>query len=246
MSCLDLDGQMIEHNILSGLRTRILGRKVYCYTSVDSTNQVAKRLASRGAEEGTLVVAEEQSEGRGKRGRSWESAYGCGIWASLILRPQISSFHTWKVTLGAAVSIARAIRRLTELEPTLKWPNDILIRAKKVGGVLTEISTQPNQQETNPLILGFGLNVNHRQEDFSEELRQQATSLYIESGKQVPRITLLQNILEIMEEQFTQLGNSEHQRLLKQWRDLSVPAEEQWTQDFRRTESEVTTLYSEH
>ncbi|MCK4417261.1 MAG: biotin--[acetyl-CoA-carboxylase] ligase [Candidatus Latescibacteria bacterium] len=224
MSCLDIAGQMTEQNILSGLKTRILGRRVYCHASVNSTNQIAKRLAFQGAEDGTLVVAEEQIAGKGKRGHGWESAYGCGIWASLIFRPEIPSFDTWKVTLGAAVSIIRAIRRLTELEPTLKWPNDILLGARKVGGILTEINTQPNQEKTNPLILGFGLNVTHRQEDFSEELRQRATSLYIESGKQVSRITLLQLILEAMEEQFSQLENSDHQELLEQWRDLSVSA----------------------
>ena len=213
---------MTEQNILSGLKTRILGRRIYCHASVNSTNQIAKRLAFQGAEEGTLVVAEEQIAGKGKRGHRWESAYGCGIWASLIFRPAISSFDSWKVTLAAAVSIVRAIRRLTELEPTLKWPNDILLGAKKVGGILTEINTQPNQKKTNPLILGFGLNVNHHQEDFSEELRQRATSLYMESGKQVSRITLLQLILEDMEKQFSQLENSDHQELLEQWRDLSV------------------------
>jgi len=242
MRCLDIDEPMTEPNILSDLKTRILGKTVYCYSSVDSTNQVAKELASGGAEEGTLVVAEEQTKGRGKRGRSWESAYGRGIWASLILRPQISSFHTWKVTLGAAVSIARAIRRLTELEATLKWPNDILIRGKKVGGVLTEISTQRNQQETSPLILGFGLNVTHRQEDFSEKIRRRATSLYIESGKCVSRLTLLQAILQIMEEQFSQLQNSDHEQFLQQWTVLSGCTDEQRTQSPRRSGHKVTCL----
>jgi BirA family biotin operon repressor/biotin-[acetyl-CoA-carboxylase] ligase len=214
---------MTGQNILSGLKTRIIGRRVHCHASVNSTNQIAKRLAFQGAEDGTLVVAEEQIAGKGKRGHGWESAYGCGIWASLIFRPEIPSFDTWKVTLGAAVSIIRAIRCFTELEPTLKWPNDILLGAKKVGGILTEINTQPNQEKTNALILGFGLNVNHHQEDFSEELRQRATSLYIESGKQISRITLLQLILEAMEKQFSQLENSDHQELVEQWRDLSVP-----------------------
>ncbi|HID94918.1 MAG TPA: carboxylating nicotinate-nucleotide diphosphorylase [Candidatus Latescibacteria bacterium] len=196
---------MVEEQILSGLKTRAFGRKVYCYGQIRSTQEVAIRLASAGTEEGTLVVAEKQTHGRGRLGRTWESSEGHGIYASLILRPRISPSEAWRITACAALSIAKAIRQGTGLEVRLKWPNDLLINTRKVCGVLTDVTTESNRVKS--LILGFGINVNQTREDFSEDLRETATSLYIETGNRYSRIRLLQDILETIERNYAPLRN---------------------------------------
>ncbi|MBW1745028.1 MAG: biotin--[acetyl-CoA-carboxylase] ligase, partial [Deltaproteobacteria bacterium] len=177
--------------IRQGLCTNVLGRKNIIYLKeTDSTNTRAKELATQGAPEGTLIIAEKQTNGRGRRGRSWFSPPGGGIYFSLILRPAISPGETPRITLMTAVVLAETLISLMKLKLRIKWPNDILVNGKKLAGILTEISTE--MDAVNYIVVGLGMNVNTRFEKFPSEIKKNATSILIETGKQFPRIRLIQ------------------------------------------------------
>lgn len=170
--------------LLYGLGTQCFGRRVSIHQEVDSTNDEARSLAAQGAPEGTLVVAEAQRAGRGRRGRAWHSPAGTGLWCSLLFRPP-ASIPPPLVALLLGTAIARAIRQCCAAPAWLKWPNDVLFNDKKVAGVLCE--TIPSG-----LVAGFGVNVN--QERFPAHLPA-ATSLYLQTGQRADRRRLLQEIL---------------------------------------------------
>lgn len=198
ISCPDLYS---PEEIAAGLETEEIGRKVYCYDSVDSTNEEAKRQALRGAPNGSLFIAEQQTGGKGRLGRNWQSPSGTGIWFSVLLRPgalpggvrlplQIAA-----TTLLAGEAVCAAIcarsRAGSASQAQIKWPNDVLIGTKKVCGILTEMSAEIERVEF--VVVGIGINANNS--DFPEELRQKATSLRMEQDAPVRRIPLLQEIL---------------------------------------------------
>ncbi|CAH0345521.1 biotin--[acetyl-CoA-carboxylase] ligase [Bacillus sp. CECT 9360] len=180
-----------------GLNTKTFGKSVHYEDSVDSTQKIAHRLAGDGAVEGTLVVAEEQTFGKGRLSRSWHSPKYSGIWMSLILKPNIPFQQAPQLTLLAAVAVAKGIEETIDLMPGIKWPNDILIHDKKVTGILTELQAEADR--IHSVIIGIGINVNQTIDDFPEELRQKASSLSIESGETISRAKLIQNILATME-----------------------------------------------
>lgn len=182
-----------DAEIQSGLETEKIGRIVHYVESVPSTQEVAHRLAGEGAAEGTIVVADEQTGGRGRLGRPWHSPKGSGIWTSLILRPHIPPQDAPQLTLLAAVAVVKGIHAATGLDCDIKWPNDILIHGKKLVGILTELQADPDQVRS--VIVGMGINVNATEEVFPEELRDIATSLRIETGSEVNRAHVLQQIL---------------------------------------------------
>ncbi len=177
------------------LRGRWLGNPVYCFGETDSTNIRAKILAEKGAPEGTLVLAESQTAGKGRRGRSWVSPPGEGLWFSLVLRPNIRPSVTPLLTLVAAMAVAAGIEDVTGLSARIKWPNDIVISGKKVVGILTELSAEA--QETHYVVVGIGINVNMT--EFPEEIRDTATSLYLESGTFFSRLNIVAAIMKRME-----------------------------------------------
>ena len=177
----------------------MFGVPLYRYHTVTSTNDVALRLAEEGAPEGTLVLADEQTEGRGRWGRSWHSPEGKGIWASLILRPEGEvggDLSSW-----IALGIARALREVAGVEAEVKFPNDVTVGGRKLAGVLVERST-------GAYIVGFGVNLLQRREDFPPELREVATSLFLETGKDWDAEDLLREILERIEEVYGRLRGS--------------------------------------
>ena len=163
----------------SNRKTTWVGEEIHYFDSTDSTNTRAKRLAEDGAVHGTLVVADEQTGGRGRRGRAWESQKGVSIYMSLVLKPEIEPNHASMLTLITAMAVAGGIEKTTGLECKIKWPNDIVIHGKKVCGILTEMSTQMDY--INYIVIGIGINVQN--ESFPEEIGEVATSLRIESGK---------------------------------------------------------------
>jgi BirA family transcriptional regulator, biotin operon repressor / biotin---[acetyl-CoA-carboxylase] ligase len=175
-----------------GLKTRFIGKNIHYEESVESTQKIAHLLAYEDAPEGTIVIAEEQVTGRGRMDRKWHSPKYSGIWMSLILRPKIPLTKAPQLTLLAAVAIVQAIEDLTNVTPEIKWPNDILISGKKVTGILTEL--QAESDRINSVIIGIGINVNQRKEDFPVELREIATSLLIEKEETVPRAELIKGI----------------------------------------------------
>ncbi|WP_010501030.1 biotin--[acetyl-CoA-carboxylase] ligase [Paenibacillus elgii] len=176
------------------LETERFGRYVKYYDQVESTQIVAARCVADGAEEGTLILTEEQIAGKGRMGRKWHSPVGKGIWMSLILKPVwIPLLFTPQLTLLVAVALCRAIRSTTGVEAGIKWPNDLLVGGKKVAGILLESSAE--DERLQHVIAGVGISVNLQSDDFPPELRDTATSLAIEAGRQVDRIEVLSRFL---------------------------------------------------
>jgi BirA family transcriptional regulator, biotin operon repressor / biotin---[acetyl-CoA-carboxylase] ligase len=184
--------------LISKLTTRSLGRTIKYFESLDSTQNVAHQLVNEGAAEGTLVLAERQTAGRGRMGRKWHSPKGKGIWFSLVLRPSIPLQFTPQLTLLVAVALCRAIRSETELPVGIKWPNDLLINGKKICGILLESSAE--DERLKHVIAGVGISANLFPDDFPEELRGVATSLSIEAGKPIDRVQLLCRFLSELEQ----------------------------------------------
>lgn len=206
--------------VVAGLETAWLGRTLYYYDEVGSTNQVAKELADGGAPEGTVVVAECQTGGRGRRGRSWISPARKGIWFSVILRPRVAPAQAPQLTLLAAVAVAAAVRERTGLPLGIKWPNDLLAGGRKVCGILTEIKAEIDAVEY--IVLGIGLNANLEAGDFSPEVRPQATSLYLELGRPVERVPLFQRILSWLEKWYERWQEEGFAPVREAWKEASI------------------------
>lgn len=187
-----------KRELEQGLKTKTMGQSIYFYEETDTTNNRARELALEGASEGTLVVAEKQTAGRGRRGKVWESPLGTGIWMSLVLRPQIAPAEASVLTLLCGLATAEAIEAETGLSAGIKWPNDILINGKKAVGILTEMDCE--MSEVHFVIPGIGINVNTA--SFPPEIAEIATSLYLECGKTVSRRRLVHRVLERLEEHY--------------------------------------------
>ena len=198
---------MTTDDILSGLQNQIIGRRSQTYDRVSSTNDLALQYGIDGAEEGTLILAESQTQGRGRHGRRWLAPPGSSILASVILRHRLRANQVGLPNLIGAVSIATAIDELTDLSAQIKWPNDVLIQGKKVSGILTELEYDRHRQPF--FVMGFGVNVNTTRADFPEELRASATSLQIETNREISRVVLLQAILHRLEENYLRLKHND-------------------------------------
>ncbi|MBM6619834.1 biotin--[acetyl-CoA-carboxylase] ligase [Bacillus suaedaesalsae] len=194
--------KVTSNEIQLGLATKYIGRTIHYEETVESTQKIAHRLSYDNVPEGTIVVADEQLSGRGRLDRTWHSPKFSGVWMSTILRPRIPLGQAPGLTLLAAVAVAQAIEDMTELEPEIKWPNDILINGKKTVGILTEM--QAESDRINAIIIGIGINVNQSVEDFPEELREKATSLRIENGSTLNRAELIQAVLMKLEKLYEQ------------------------------------------
>ncbi|MCF6408209.1 biotin--[acetyl-CoA-carboxylase] ligase [Pseudalkalibacillus salsuginis] len=192
------------NNLLPGeikhqLNTEKLGQEIHYEESVSSTQEIAHRHALNNAPEGTIVIADEQTSGRGRLGRSWHSPKGSGVWMSVILRPNIPPQKAPQLTLLAAVSVVQGVQQVTGEDAQIKWPNDILIDGKKVVGILTELQAEADR--VNSVIIGIGINVNTAA--FPDEISNIATSLKIASGTEIERAHLVRSILEKMEKLYT-------------------------------------------
>jgi BirA family biotin operon repressor/biotin-[acetyl-CoA-carboxylase] ligase len=182
------------------LKGSMFGKRVYHFFKVDSTNRVAMELGHAGEPEGTVVIAEEQTAGRGRAGHSWHSERATGIYVTIVLRPKISPVQASLLTMMAGLSAFSAIRAQVDLEADLKWPNDILVGGKKLGGILTEMHAEPNQVRF--VIVGIGINVN--QEKFPADLSSIATSLRVETGRPQSRLELVVRLLRQFETDYNQ------------------------------------------
>ncbi|WP_126427238.1 biotin--[acetyl-CoA-carboxylase] ligase [Brevibacillus marinus] len=182
--------RITAEEITVGLATEVIGQTVRAYDTVESTQILAHQAAAQGAPEGTVVLAEQQTGGKGRLGRSWHSPKHAGVWMSLVLRPDIPLPRAPQITLLTAVAMVKTIKRETGLDADIKWPNDILLNGKKMCGILTEL--QAESDRINYLIVGIGVNVNTRAEDFPPELRALATSLRLESGRLIRRAAFIQ------------------------------------------------------
>ncbi|MGV8080615.1 MAG: biotin--[acetyl-CoA-carboxylase] ligase [Syntrophales bacterium] len=206
--------------VRDGLRTRILGRtEARHYRETGSTNSRARELAAGGAPEGTLVVAEGQTGGRGRRERTWFSPPFLGIYASLVLRPSIPPGEAPRMALLAAVAVADALRSETGLPVTIKWPNDILTGGRKIAGILMELAT--DMGAVDYLVIGVGINVNVPAGTFPREIRTLATSVLIETGKECSRVRLLRRCLESFESCLDLYEAEGFAPLLLRWKFMS-------------------------
>ncbi len=183
------------------LRGSLFGKRIYHFFKTDSTNRVALELGHAGEAEGAVVLAEEQTAGRGRAGHSWHSERATGIYATILLRPQLAPVQAPLLTMMAGLSAQTAIQAVTGLSVDLKWPNDLLIRGKKAGGILTEMHAEPTQVRF--VIVGIGINVN--QEKFPSDLAALGTSLRIESGRRQSRLEVLAQFLRQFERDYQEL-----------------------------------------
>jgi BirA family biotin operon repressor/biotin-[acetyl-CoA-carboxylase] ligase len=203
------------------LNTKVFAKEVISYKKVDSTNDIAYQLAEKGVKEGTVILAEEQSKGKGRQGRSWTSPSRGGIYMSCILRPKIAPNEIPRITLLAAVATTQAIRAATSLEATIKWPNDIMLEGKKVCGILTEMKAE--QDRAAFIVLGIGINVNTP----VKQLPKGSTSLKDELVKRgvkgkVSRIELTKILLEKLEELYNHSQRKGFAAVIEAWKGLSA------------------------
>lgn len=192
-----LSAEEIEAHLASPL----IGRQISCLARTGSTNADAFRQAEQGAPEGTVVLADTQSGGKGRMGRSWESPGGVNLYASVILRPSVPPYEAPQLTFLSAVAVARAIEQVAGLRPEIKWPNDVLTGGKKVAGLLNEMSAETDA--INFVILGIGVNLNMTAEQFPPDLRHPATSLLLETGRPVGRARFAAVMLNELDRLYT-------------------------------------------
>jgi len=188
-----MPSKLIKEMIDMILKTDCFGRHLTYYDTISSTQKIAHHLAEDGAVEGTLVIADEQTGGRGRLGRAWHSPKGTGVWMSCILRPTLDMERIPQLTLVAAVAIVRAIKQVSGVRCGIKWPNDILYDGKKLVGILTELQAEVGSVQA--VIIGMGINVNSDAESIPDELRSIATSLKIISGEAQSREHLIAAIM---------------------------------------------------
>lgn len=200
-----------------GLKTGVIGRDFHYFKETESTNIIAREIAGS-VEEGTVVIAESQTGGRGRMGRKWLSPEG-GIWLSIILKPRIQPLFAPRVTLLAGISVAKTIRSYG-LQAKIKWPNDVLIKGKKVCGTLTEIGAEIDQIDY--VIVGIGIDANVDIESFPEEIRESSTSLKKELGSPVNRVEFVQRLLEEFEAIYLKFQKDGFPSILEEWRNLSA------------------------
>ena len=204
-----------ENTIQWGLETSWIGKKVYHRESIDTTQRLAHQLALDGAEHGTIVIADEQTKGKGRTGRHWQSHRSKGVWMSIILRPSILPYKAPQLTLVTATVIASLIKEMTGLTPHIKWPNDILINGKKVAGILTEM--QAEQDQINYVIIGIGLNVNQLDSDFEHSVTYPFTSLKIESAKSWSITRIIQSMLKLFEIKYKNFIDNGFNDVKEEW-----------------------------
>jgi BirA family biotin operon repressor/biotin-[acetyl-CoA-carboxylase] ligase len=206
--------------IQASLGTEQIGKKIYAFPQAASTNEVAFRLALNGAEEGEVVLAESQTKGKGRMGRQWESPAGLNIYLSIILRPRIVPSKTPLITLMTAVACAEAVDEVTGLTPAIKWPNDLLIEEKKLGGILTEADMELDR--INFVVVGIGINVNMARAVFPPSIKDTATSLQEALGREISRIALTQAILRRLEQWYKRLGQGRGEEIRRRWKELAL------------------------
>jgi BirA family biotin operon repressor/biotin-[acetyl-CoA-carboxylase] ligase len=202
-----------KEDIQSGLTTSVFGRKLFLFETIDSTNACAKTLAETGIDEGAVISSDFQSSGRGRMGRSWLSAPGESLLASVIVRPPIERESSHYITFYGAVAIARALECVTGSPFECKWPNDVLVNKKKVCGILVENSFHHERLEFS--IIGFGINITQR--SFPSPLHETATSLSLALGRTFERTTILRHVLVELEGLYEDLRTWKFSRIAEEW-----------------------------
>jgi BirA family transcriptional regulator, biotin operon repressor / biotin---[acetyl-CoA-carboxylase] ligase len=198
-----------------GRGTRVVGRDIRVFEETTSTNDVCEKLARDGVDQGVVVFAESQRKGRGRLGRKWVSPPRKGLWFSILLRPRLAPQAVTQLVAAAATALTRAIHTQTGLPCAIKWPNDIVVRTRKVGGILTELAAELDH--VRHVVLGIGLDVNLEAQDFPAALREIASSLRIELGAPVDRAALATEVLKALDSSYAQIEAGGFARVAEEW-----------------------------
>ena len=210
---------IIPEEISCNLKTRFIGRQIVYHSVVSSTQLIAGKYAIDKAKEGMAVIAESQTEGKGRKGRKWLSPGSGGIYISIILRPDIKPVNAVQIPLVVGVALAEAIRKATSLNARIKWPNDIYINDKKICGILAEISCELDK--INHIIVGIGINANTRMSELPIEIQEVATSISDEYGKQINRAALITQFFTELEKIYSDFVENGFNRARKKWKKLT-------------------------
>jgi len=212
---------LLPQEIQNNLSTSYIGKNIYYFPELESTNIMAKEKALLGAKkinEGTVIIAEEQSAGKGRLGRKWFSPRG-GIWLSIILFPQLLPSYIPRITLMTAVVLVKAIEICTQIKAQIKWPNDILVNEKKICGILTEMNAELDL--INWVVVGVGINVNIDYQNFPRDIQEKTTSLKEIEKKEISRVRLVQVFFKEFEKYYEILKNKEFSFILREWKIYS-------------------------
>ena len=212
-----------EGELSSRLKNCVLGNSLLCFDTIDSTNTECKRRAMTGAPHGLAILSDEQTGGRGRLGRSFQSPKGCGLYLSVLLRPQLPPQEVVDFTAWVAVSVCDGIEAACGVRPQIKWTNDIILGGKKLCGILTELGLESETNSLQYLVTGIGINVNHTPEDFEEELRPIATSLSQYLGKSVRRADLAAEILRALDRMYAGFPHNKQEYLDRYRSDCMTP-----------------------
>ena len=207
-----------KDEIVNGLNTKVVGKNIYIFKEVMSTNTIAKFLSENGAENGTVIISEKQSNAKGRMGKAWESPLG-GIWLSIILNPQVDHSKIPMITLTTGVAVAKTLERIGIKNAEIKWPNDLMINDKKVCGILTEAIAKFNTIEK--VIIGVGIDANLDVTSLPEELQSGTTTIDVELGEKVDENEVIRIFLEEFEKIGIKFNNEEYENILKEWRKRS-------------------------
>lgn len=207
--------KLLAHEIQFDLKTKIFGCRVVYHETLSSTMDEAFKLGMEGAPEGTVVCAETQTKGRGRLGREWASPKHKGVYLSIILRPKLPPTELAKLTLLSAVAVAEAVEKVSGVKAHIKWPNDLLVKNKKLAGILTELRAEVDQMKF--VVIGIGLNVNNT----ATQLVDGATSLRQEAGKVFSRVEVVQEILRSFERRYAHLDEQGFEDVMGAWKERS-------------------------
>jgi len=204
-------------DVRARLSAKRLGTRFHYFTELHSTNIRARELAESGAAQGEIVIAESQTQGRGRLGRRWESPPLSNLYLSIVLRPGLPPKHAPQITLTAAVALVETVASFLPRSPVIKWPNDILVDGKKLAGILTEAAC--DTERVQYVILGIGLNVNYRAEAMPETLRRRATSMADAAGEKLSRETVLVRLIHDLDRCYGELEESGFAALRPRWEE---------------------------
>ncbi len=208
-----------QEELKQNLAGKLIGHRLHYYESIDSTNEEAFRLGVQGAPEGTVLIAERQSAGKGRMQRVWYSPAGANIYTSIILRPTFETSRAPQISIAAGVAVAETINRYCPGKAWLKWPNDVLIDGKKVCGILAQMKMSVNAIDF--IVVGIGMNVNLSHQEFPLDIQEIATSLAVETGREISRLELIISLYENLAKWYRQLAQNGFDPIKEKWLSLS-------------------------
>lgn len=218
--CLVGTPDLLDKRELKIPNGQLIGSEIFHFKEIDSTNNYAKKIAYNGCSDGAIVISEKQTNGRGRVGREWKSHNSDGLWFSIVLRPDLEPEYIKIITFAAAIAIVEGIYEALGIVCGIKWPNDIILDNCKLGGILTELSAEP--EHINYVVVGMGININQDKSAFDDDIKDKAISLKMHTGKTVSRVRLLESILSKFEEIYRIVLQGNTQEIINRWSKYSV------------------------